>query len=161
MQQRGGYIFMIKVLANKSMAFERGEKDKHGQLVRVKTTIGFCELPDWVAKTEFYKMGIADGSLQTFTASSESEEILKLSEKKAALQLEIRALEEKKELVTPKIDKKDLKPKATLKPAIYYKDGDKKVDKSIAEAIPVVFQDTRKDSEAAETLTYSDKKKKK
>ena len=97
---------MIKVLADKILAFDRGEKDKEGHLVRVKTKIGFCELPDWVAKTDYYKLAIAEGSLKSFVSSGESEEVLKAQEQLTAIRAEIASLEEKKELMAPNKNKK-------------------------------------------------------
>jgi hypothetical protein len=90
---------MIRVLADKVLGFDNGEKDSHGNLKIHKTKIGFCELPDWVAKNEYYKKAIKDGSLKPFEKSSQSEEVLKGQEKLEALRQEIKALEEKKELL--------------------------------------------------------------
>lgn len=91
---------MIKVLADKILGFHNGEKDKNGNLIIHKTKIGFCELPDWVEKTNYYKAAIADGSLKPFQNSASSEEVLKEQEKLQALRDEIKALEEKKELLS-------------------------------------------------------------
>lgn len=90
---------MIKVLADKVLGFHNGEKDSHGNLIIHKTKIGFCELPDWVEKTKYYKAAIKDGSLKPFKNSMYSEEVLKEQEKLQALREEIKALEEKKELL--------------------------------------------------------------
>lgn len=90
---------MIKVLADKVLGFHNGEKDSHGNLKVVKTKIGFCELPDWVEKNDFYKKAINDGSLKPFKNFGESEEVLKEQERLQALRDEIKALEEKKELL--------------------------------------------------------------
>lgn len=87
---------MIKVLADKILAFDRGEKDKKGHLVTVKTKIGFCELPDWAAETDYFKAAIAEGSLKPFQSSGDSEAVLKAQEKLTALKAEIADLEEKK-----------------------------------------------------------------
>ena len=89
----------IKVLADKILAFDRGEKDREGQLIKVKTKIGFCELPDWVEKTDYYKLATADGSLKAFTSPGESEAVLKEQEKLAALKAEVAAMEEKRDLM--------------------------------------------------------------
>lgn len=94
---------MIKVLANKVLAFDRGEKDREGQLKKVKTNIGFCELPDWVAQTDYFKAATADGSLKAFTSPGESEAVLKAQEKLAAINAEIFAMEEKRDLMA-KVD---------------------------------------------------------
>ena len=89
----------IKVLADKVLAFDRGERDREGQLIRVKTKIGFCELPDWVEGTDYFKAATADGSLKAFTSTGESEAVLKEQEKLAALKAEVAAMEEKRDLM--------------------------------------------------------------
>lgn len=91
---------MIKVLADKVLGFSNGDRDKNGALVMVKTTIGFCELPDWVGETQYYKLALAEGSLKPFSSPGESEDVLKAQEKLQALQDEIKALEEKKDLLS-------------------------------------------------------------
>jgi hypothetical protein len=90
---------MIKVLADKVLGFHNGDRDSHGNLIIIKTKIGFCELPDWVGKTKFYKAAIKDGSLKPFENSGASEEVLKEQERLQALRDEIKSLEEKKELL--------------------------------------------------------------
>ena len=55
---------MIKVLADKILAFDRGERTSTGKLIVEKTKIGFCSLEDWVAGTDYYKMAVADGSIK-------------------------------------------------------------------------------------------------
>ena len=90
---------MIKVLADKVLAFDRGERDRDGQLIRVKTNIGFCELPDWVEKTDYFQAAIKDGSLKAFTSPGESEAVLKEQEKLAAIKAEVAAMEEKRDLL--------------------------------------------------------------
>ena len=90
---------MIKVLADKVLGFHNGELDKNGNLVIHKTKIGFCELPDWVEETQYYKAAINDGSLKPFQNSASDEEVLKEQEKLQALRDEIKALEEKRDLL--------------------------------------------------------------
>lgn len=107
---------MIKVLADKILGFHNGDVDKNGNLIIHKTKIGFCELPDWVEETPYFKMAIKDGSLKPFQQSSQSEEVLKEQEKLQALKDEIKSLEEKRDILnTPAeiIEKaaKDSKPK--------------------------------------------------
>ena len=89
---------MIRVLANKVLAFPNpnGEKDAKGNLIKVKTKVGYCPLPDWVEADPYYKMAVADGSIKSFNASSNDEETLKLQEKREALRKEIALLEEKR-----------------------------------------------------------------
>lgn len=90
---------MIKVLADKVLGFHNGDLDAQGNLIIHKTKIGFCELPDWVKKTDYYKLAIADGSLKPFQNSASSEDVLKDQEKAKALKDEIKALEEKRDLL--------------------------------------------------------------
>ena len=90
---------MIKVLADKVLAFDRGEKNGDGQVVSVKTNIGFCELPDWVAETDYFKAATKDGSLKAFTQPGEPEAVLKQQEKLAALKAEVAALEEQRDIL--------------------------------------------------------------
>jgi hypothetical protein len=92
-------IFMLKVLADKVLAFTRGEKDAKGNEIEHKTQIGFCELPDWVAETPFFKLAKLDGSVKGFTSILEGDEALKDQEKAAALRAEIAELEEKRDLL--------------------------------------------------------------
>ena len=88
---------MIKVLANKALAFTRGEKDSKGYNIRVITTVGFCELPDWAAQTPYFEAAVADKSLIVVTSSSDSENVLKEQEKLAVIKAEIAEMEEKRE----------------------------------------------------------------
>jgi len=90
---------MLKVLANKILGFTNGDKDKKGNLIVIKTKIGFCELPNWVEKTKYYKDACKDGSLRAFESSASSENVLKEQEKLQALKDEIKALEEKRDLL--------------------------------------------------------------
>jgi len=89
----------IKVLADKVLAFDRGEKNDKGALKTVRTTIGFCELPDWTAETDYFKLAQADGSIKSFTSPGEPETVLKEQEKLAAIRAEIKAAEEKLDLM--------------------------------------------------------------
>lgn len=91
---------MIKVLADKVLGFSNGDRDKNGALVIVKTKIGFCELPDWVTKDKYYELATKDGSLKPYNSSGESEDVLKAQEKLQALQDEIKALQEKRDLLS-------------------------------------------------------------
>lgn len=87
---------MIKILANKCLAFERGEKDKYGALKYVKVHVGFNEIPDWVEQTDFYQAAVKDKSIQVVSAHKD-EDALKLQEKHKAYEDKIRALEEENE----------------------------------------------------------------
>jgi len=97
---------MIKLLADKVFAFDRGEKDKQGRLIRYKTKIGFCELPNWVADTDLFKMAVKEGSIKSFVDSSKSESVLKEQEN-AQLKKRLAALEEENALL--KGEKKSMK----------------------------------------------------
>ena len=88
---------MLKLMANKVLAFTQGEIDAKGRLIKVKTKVGFCTLPDWVEQDDYYKLAISDGSITSFTASADDENVLKAQERLAALKEEIKALEEKRE----------------------------------------------------------------
>ena len=90
---------MIKVLADRVLAFDNGEKDKTGRLIQVTTTIGFCELPDWVEEHDYFKMAKKDGIIKPFKDTSRSEDTLKEMERKQALEAEIKALEEKRDML--------------------------------------------------------------
>lgn len=81
---------MIKVLANRCLEFDNG-------IEKVRTQIGFCELPGWVSTTPYFKAAIVDGSLKSFESNSPKiqEEILKGEEAIKALKDEYTALEEK------------------------------------------------------------------
>jgi hypothetical protein len=89
----------IKVLADRKFAFDRGEKDKSGQLIREFAAIGFNTLPDWVAETDLYKDATQHGLLHPFESSRESESVQKESEKLAKLRQEVAILEEQKALL--------------------------------------------------------------
>lgn len=80
---------MIKVLANRCLAFDRGERNASGALIREKTTIGFCSLPDWVGETDYFKAAIKDGSLQMVSQTSS------VSDAERIAQLEKQLAEEK------------------------------------------------------------------
>jgi len=95
---------MIKVLADKTLGFMNGDKDKKGSLIITKTKIGFCELPDWVEKTPYYKAACADGSLRAFESPVASEDVLKEQEKLQAIKDEIKALEEKRDLLNTPVE---------------------------------------------------------
>ncbi|MDQ7094208.1 hypothetical protein REC12_11470 [Desulfosporosinus sp. PR] len=90
---------MIKVLANKVLAFNCGEKDAKGNIIRHCTKVGFCELPDWVEKDPYFQAAITDKSILSVGASSESESVLKEMERLEALKAEVKAMEEKRDLL--------------------------------------------------------------
>lgn len=81
---------MIKVLADKTLQFDRGEKDSKGALIVEKTKIGFCSLPDWVAETDYYKLAVAEGSIKPIssdTSVSDQQKIADLEKQVADLKL--------------------------------------------------------------------------
>ena len=87
---------MIKVLADCCLEFDRGEKDGKGQLIVERTFIGFCELPDWVGKNDYFKMAVTAGKIKPFKAAAESGAVQKEAEKLAALKAQVAELEERK-----------------------------------------------------------------
>lgn len=87
---------MIKVLANKVFGFSRGERDTKGKLTREKTKIGFCELPDWVASTDLFKLAVKDKSIQPVESTYKSEETVKQNEELEKLRAEVLALKQEK-----------------------------------------------------------------
>jgi hypothetical protein len=148
----------MKVFANKTLSFDRGEIDKHGQLIRVSTKVGFCALPDWVADHPYFKMAIADKSIQTYSGAGENEDVLKLNEKIQALEEENRRLKEENNLTGGGVPLDDVGEKPKLNPPIYRAEGDQMPDPSVAKAIPVVFQDTRTGEADAINCLISDDK---
>jgi seryl-tRNA synthetase len=85
----------IRCLANRSLEFVNGSE-------RAKTTIGFCELPNWVGENPYFVAAVKDGSIKEFTGSSDRtvEDLTKESERRQALLVEIEELEEKLEKAT-------------------------------------------------------------
>ena len=83
---------MIKCLAEQVLSF-KNENEK------AATKLGFCELPEWVSETEYFKMAIKQGLIRAFDGNNPkmAEETLKAAEKLAALNAEIKAAEEKLE----------------------------------------------------------------
>ena len=71
---------MIKALASKTLAFSDGSVKPNGMPAEVIAHLGFCELPDWVADTDLFKMAVEEGSLKPFVSSGESEAVLKAAE---------------------------------------------------------------------------------
>lgn len=102
---------MFKIFCEKSFAFDNGEKDKQGRIVEVKAPMGFNSVPDWVAKTDLYKLAVAEGSIKPYKAMGESEAVLKAAERETALNQRIKELEEQLELANKKpakLSKKEL-----------------------------------------------------
>jgi len=88
---------MINILANKCLAFERGEHDKYGALKYVKVHIGFNEVPDWVGTTDFFKAAVGDKSIQLVNKGRD-EDAVKALEENEKLRARIKELEEKQDL---------------------------------------------------------------
>ena len=81
---------MIRVLADKTLQFDRGEKTSDGRLIVEKTKIGFCSLPDWVGETEYYQLAVKEGSIKPIsadTAVSDQQKIADLEKQVAELKL--------------------------------------------------------------------------
>lgn len=91
---------MVKVLANACLAFDRGEKDGSGNLIRVATTIGFCELPDWAAETDYFKSAVEAKIINVVTQKSE-EATLADVERIKQLEAEVAALKAEKAVKKP------------------------------------------------------------
>jgi hypothetical protein len=91
---------MIKCLANRALEFSNG-------VDKAATKVGFCELPDWAAKTPYFKAALLDGSIKAFESNSDkaNEDLLKDEEKAAKLKEEIAELEKKKASLESKNDK--------------------------------------------------------
>jgi hypothetical protein len=87
---------MIKVFSNRKLAFNRGEKDSKGNLVRVIAPVGFGELPDWVENDSYFQLALKDGTIKQYTSTAESKQIETESEKLSALRAEVAELEAKK-----------------------------------------------------------------
>ena len=89
---------MIKVLADKVLQFDRGEKTSEGKLIVEKTKIGFCSLPDWVGETEYYQLAVKEGSIKPIssdTSVSDQQKIADLEKQVAELKLQQQKAAEK------------------------------------------------------------------
>ena len=89
---------MIKCLAEQVLGFKNGKE-------KAETKLGFCELPNWVGETPYFKSAVKCGLIRAFEGNNPqtSEEILKAAEKLAALNLEIKAAEEKRDSLQSKV----------------------------------------------------------
>lgn len=105
----------MKVLANKVLAFNNGELNSKGELVEYKTKVGFCELPDWVAQTEYFKLATLDGSIKAFESTTDKamEEAKKKDEEIERLKAEIEALKGVKTVKTEEV--KEIEEEVTAK----------------------------------------------
>jgi hypothetical protein len=83
---------MIKCLAEQVLSFKNGTE-------KASTKLGFCELPEWVGETEYFKMAVKQGLIRAFDGNNPktAEETIKAAEKLAALNAEIKLAEEKLE----------------------------------------------------------------
>lgn len=87
---------MISVLADRCLAFDRGEKNEHGVLKKVHVKIGFNEVPDWVEKTDYFQDALKDGIIH-IASKHDDEAAVKAMEENKKLQLKIKELEEELE----------------------------------------------------------------
>ena len=90
---------MIKFLSDRCLSFNRGERDAKGTLITADAKIGFNELPDWVAGDPYYEICVKHNLIKPFAESSKSEDTQKDMEAAQALREEIRALEEKRDML--------------------------------------------------------------
>lgn len=95
---------MIKVICHKTFGFDhptlKNPKNKTLPLrVVAKADNNFHELPEWVAKTDLFKLASQEGSIQAFHDNSDSGKVGKLYEEEAALKERIRALKEEQEML--------------------------------------------------------------
>ena len=81
---------MIKCLSDRVFQFGEGKQV-------VETKIGFCELPDWVEKDDYFKMVVENKLLRPFNGSETvlPEKIAASEERVKALDIEILTLEDK------------------------------------------------------------------
>jgi len=87
---------MISVLADRCLAFDRGEKNSHGVLQKVHVNIGFNDVPDWVEKTDYFQAALKDGIIHV-ASKHKDEEAVKALEENQKLQLKVKELEEELE----------------------------------------------------------------
>jgi len=108
---------VIKVLSDKVFSFDQGERDDHGALIRVKTVIGFNDLPEWVGKTDLYKAAVKEGSIKPFESNTViSKDVTDLQKQVQQLQAENEKLKQKPEVKPePKVEVKP-EPKVEVKP---------------------------------------------
>ena len=90
---------MIKILTDKTFGFdhptEKNPKYPSLPLRKIAKNDGnFHELPEWVADTDLFKMGVADGSIHAFRDNKDSEKIGKLYEEELLIKERIRKLKE-------------------------------------------------------------------
>ena len=85
---------MIKCLANKIIEFSNGTD-------KVRTAIGFCELPSWVENQNYFSLAVMDGSIKPFTgtSSAKQEDLIKETEEIDKLKFQQTELIEKMELM--------------------------------------------------------------
>jgi hypothetical protein len=91
---------MVRCLSNAVLEFDNGAGGK------AVTSIGFCELPDWVEKTEFYQMA-AKSKIITPFKGHDDEKALKKNE---ATQKELAEVRAKLEAAEMELDKLRAKP---------------------------------------------------
>ena len=107
---------MLRVLADKVLKFDRGERNTKGELVVVKTQIGFCQLPEWVEGTDFFKLAVKDGCIKVVGIDGEDQ-----SAKIAALEAELAAMKAKQEAASTDLTAADVVEKPTAKPVAKFK----------------------------------------
>ena len=85
---------MIRCLAEQKLEFSNGTE-------KAQTKLGFCELPNWVGETPYFQAAERQGLIRAFEGNNPqtSEEVLKAAEQLAAIKAEIKAAEEKRDLI--------------------------------------------------------------
>lgn len=126
---------MIKVLCDRTLAFdhptEKNPKQRLLPLRRIAKVGEFTELPDWVAQTDMYALGVKAGVIKAFRDNHDSDKIGKLHEEEEELKKRIRALKEEAEtLEEQKNDTSTIAPKRR---------GRKAKNKSEQEEIKAVY----------------------
>lgn len=86
---------MLKVFADKVFRFSRGERNSSGHLMSHTTKIGFCELPDWVEKTDLFQLALKDKAIRVVESASSDEQAVKEHEELLQLRAELAELKQK------------------------------------------------------------------
>lgn len=87
---------MISVLADRCLAFDRGEKNDHGVLQKIHVKVGFNDVPNWVERTDYFQAALKDKIIH-IANKHDDEAAVKAMEENQKLQLKIKALEEELE----------------------------------------------------------------
>ena len=94
---------MLRVLSDKVLKFDRGERDNMGNVIAVKTKIGFCQLPEWVQETEFFKLAVKDGCIKVVGVDGDAQ-----NARIAELEAELADMKAKQDSVSTELTAADL-----------------------------------------------------